>query len=252
MKNSGIQLSITSLIIISALFAGQAALAQSTNQRIIYKAYINSDMTSWVNTIRSIETNTPPATIDQKLELINFYYGYVGYLIGLKKNELAKKEISVAQKIINDVLKSSPKNVTAMAFKGSFMGFQSSINKLKSISLALESLSCINKAYESDPRNVQAVTDKANALFQAPALFGGNKQEAIKVFLKATNLIESSKSTDQNWLYLHTLVTLGKAYEKQNDLQAAKMIYEKILHKEPAFRLVKENLYPALLSKIKK
>ena len=252
MKKSGIQLFTTSLIAISFLFAAQPTSAQSANQKIIYKAYINSDMTSWANTIHSIETNTPPASIDQKLELINFYYGYIGYLIGQKKNELAKKEISAAQKIINDVLKSSPKNVTAMAFKGSFMGFLLSLNKIKSIPLALESLSCINKAYESDPRNIQAVTDKANALFQAPALFGGNKQEAIKGFLKASNLTELSKSTDQNWLYLHTLVTLGKAYEKQNNLQAAKMIYEKALHKEPAFRLVKENLYPALLSKIKK
>jgi len=243
---------ISSLIAISFLFASQTTWAQSANQKIIYKAYINSDMTSWANTIRSIETNTPPASIDQKLELINFYYGYVGYLIGQKKNELAKKEISVAQKIINDVLKSSPKNVSAMAFKGSFMGFEMSINKLKSISLGTESLSCINKAYEADPRNIQAVTDKANALFQAPALFGGDKKEAIKVYLKAINLIESSKSADQNWLYLHILITLGKAYEKQNNLSAAKMIYEKALHKEPAFRLVKENLYPALVFKINK
>ncbi|ADQ78226.1 hypothetical protein Palpr_0064 [Paludibacter propionicigenes WB4] len=252
MKKSDIQLFIASLIAISFLFVAQTTSAQSANQKIIYKAYINSDMTSWANTIHSIETNTPPASIDQKLELINFYYGYVGYLIGQKKNGLAKKEISAAQKIINDVLKNSPNNATAMAFKGSFKGFEMSINKLKSISLGSESLSCISKAYNTDPRNVQAVTDKANALFQAPALFGGDKNEAIKVYLKAINLIESSKSADQNWLYLHILITLGKIYEKQNNLSAAKMIYEKALHKEPAFRLVKENLYPALLSKIKK
>ncbi len=106
-------------------------------------------------------------------------------------------------------------------------------------------------AYEADPRNIQAVIDKANALYHAPAIFGGDKREAIKLFLKSVSLMETSKTTDQNWVYLHVLTLIARAYEKQNKSQEAKLIYEKILRKEPNFKLVKEVLYPRILTKLK-
>jgi len=239
------------VIIIALLYSSQTTQAQSLNQKIIYKAYINSDVTKWSTTIHNIETNTPPTTIDQKLELVNFYYGYAGYLVGIRQNNQARKNITTAQKWIAQILASSPKNASALAYKGLFIGLEISISKTQSISLASQSLSAINKAYDSDPHNVQAVIAKANALYQAPTFFGGDKREAIKFFLKAISLMETSKVTDHNWTYLQTLITTGKAYEKQNRLQDAKLMYEKALRKEPNFRLLRDNLYPALINKIK-
>ena len=251
MKKS-INLWLRIAMITVSLYAIQAIQAQSANQKTIYKAYINSDATKWSTTIRNIETNTPPTTTDQKLELVNFYYGYAGYLIAVRQNNLARKNITTAQKWIDRILTSTPKNSTALAYKGLFMGLEMSTNKTKSISLASQSLSAINKAYDSDPRNTLAIIAKANALYQAPAFFGGNKREAINFFLKAINQMETSKTADYNWTYLHTLITIAKAYEKQNRLQDAKLMYEKALRKEPNFALVKNNLYPAILIKLKK
>ncbi len=238
-------------MIIALLYSSQTMQAQSVNQKTIYKAYINSDVTKWSTTIRNIETNTPPTTIDKKLELVNFYYGYASYLVGIRQNSQARKNITTAQKWIDQILASSPKNASALAYKGLFIGLEISISKTKSISLASQSLSAINKAYDSDPHNVQAVIAKANALYQAPTIFGGDKREAIKFFLKAISLMETSKTTDQNWIYLHTLISVGRAYDKQNKTRDAKLMYEKALRKEPNFRLLRDNLYPAILNRIK-
>ena len=160
--------------------------------------------------------------------------------------------INAGEKLINKVLEKSPGNATALAYEGSYIGFQINTNKIKAISLASESISNINKAYDSDPRNIQAIIDKANTLYFAPSFFGGDKQEANKLYLKSVSLMETTRKTDQNWTYLHVLRLLGRAYEKQNKFQEAKLIYEKSLHKEPNFRLVKEVLYPKVLAKLKK
>ena len=239
------------IFVLLLIFSVQNSLAESAYKKIIYRAYINSDMNKWASVIHTLEANNSATTTDQKLELINYYYGYIGYLIGIKKDDQARRLIPVAEKLINKVLESSPGNVTALAYKGSFTGFQISVSKFKSILLASESLSNINKAYEMDPRNIQAVIDKANALYHAPAVFGGDKREAIKLFLKSISLMETSKTTDQNWTYLHVLTLVARAYEKQNNLLDAKVIYEKILRKEPDFKLVKEVLYPSILAKLK-
>jgi tetratricopeptide (TPR) repeat protein len=246
------KLSIRLVIILAISFFTQTSYSQSANQKNIYNAYINSDMNKWAGVIHSMESNNSATTTDLKLELINYYYGYIGYLIGIKKNEQAQTFITTGEKIINKVLEKSPKNPTALAYKGSFIGFKISMNKMKGISLASESIHYINQAYETDPRNIQAIIDKANALYFAPAFFGGDKQEAIKLYQKSVGLMETTKTTDQNWTYLHVLKLLARAYEKQNKFQDAKLIYEKSLRKEPNYRLVKEVLYPKVLTKIKK
>jgi tetratricopeptide (TPR) repeat protein len=246
------KLPIQIIITLAISLFTQSVYSQSSCRKNIYNAYINSDMNKWAGVIHSMESNNSPTTIDQKLELINYYYGYIGYLIGIKKNEQAQTLITAGEKLINKVLESSPRNVTALAYKGSYIGFQISMSKVKGISLASESISNINKAYETDPRNIQAIIDKANALYFAPSIFGGDKHEAIKLYLKSVNLMETSKTTDQNWTYLHVLRLLARAYEKQNKFQEAKLIYEKSLRKEPNFKLVKEILYPKILAKLRK
>ena len=223
--------------------------AQSVYKSQIYNAYINGDMNKWATIIHNFEKESP-STIERKLELLSYYYGYIGYLIGAKKNDTAQKFIVKGEKLIADVIKMSPNNATAYAFKGSFLGFRIGMSKFKALSLGQESIESIEKAYKIDPQNIQAVVDRANALYHTPRLFGGDKKEALRLFQEGVTLIETSKSTKNNWLYLNLLTSIAQAYENTDQKKKAAFTYDKILRFEPEFKWVKNELYPALLKKM--
>ena len=225
--------------------------SESPYKKTIYNAFVNREMNKWGNVIRTIENTSSPVTVDQKLELIKLYYGYTAYLINKKQVSNAEILIGKAESIIAEVLKSSPKNATAYAFKGSFIGYKIGISKFKAIYLGSESSDNINKALELDPQNIQAIIDKGNMLYYSPRLFGGDKHEALKFYLKGVRIMEKNADTDHNWIYLNLLTNIAMAFEKTDQPSLAKQTYEKILHKEPNYHWVKDELYPKFLAKIK-
>jgi len=224
--------------------------ADSPYKKTIYNAFINREMYKWENVINIFETNVPTPTVDQKLELIDYYYGYIGYLINKKEFSKAENLVIKGEKIINGILLSHPRNATAYAYKGSFIGYRISISKFKALFLGSESVAYVNKAFELDPQNIQAIIDKGNILYYSPGIFGGNIDEALKFYIKGSKLIEKNKDTYQNWAYLNLLTMIGIIYEKKNKLGDAKLIYEKILRIEPNFYWIKADLYPKLLVKM--
>lgn len=241
------QIIITTLFIVVAL---SGLPAQGTYREQIYSAFINGEINRWVSVINTMEKEQLTGT-DKKLELVSYYYGYIGYLLGKKKNAEAEKYIARGEKLIDQVVKSSPRNATAYAFKGSFIGFKVGLNKLSAISLGPESIENVNKALELEPQNTQALIDKANTLYHAPRLFGGDKKEAIKYIRKAISCFETGGNVKNNWLYINTIAQLGRMYENQGQYENAAQAYEKALRVEPDFRWVKNEIYPALKAKMK-
>jgi tetratricopeptide (TPR) repeat protein len=243
---------INTLVISIILVAFSSNIySQTTYSSSIYIAFIHRDMNRWENVIHTIELSKSVNTINQKLEIINYYYGYIGYLIGKNEFDKAEKLITKGEKLINQVLHDSPKDATALSFKGSFMGFEIGTCKYKALFLGTESKNYINNALKIDPENVQALIDKGNILYYAPKLFGGDKKEALVYFLKGAKILEKNKETEQNWVYFNLLSIIASAYEKTDKLAEAKQIYEKILLNEPDLIWVKNDLYPNLLAKIK-
>jgi tetratricopeptide (TPR) repeat protein len=222
--------------------------SESSYKKNLYNSFINREMYKWGNIIRTIDTGKS-TTVDQKLELINYYYGYIGYLIGKKQNDIAGNMIPKGEKLIHQVLLVSPKNATALAFKGSFLGFRMGISKIKTFALSRESFADINRANALDPQNIQALIDKGNLLYYSPGILGGDKEEALKYYLKGSRLLEKNKETDQNWVYLNLLTTIALAYDKTDNPLQAKLICEKLLRKEPNYRWIKDVYYPKLIVK---
>ena len=248
-SNSTLNKLFTTLVLLTLTIA---TFSESPYRKNIYNAFITHDMAKWERVIRTFETtNTSNISVEQKLELINYYYGYIGWLIGQKQFKPAEKLIPKGEKLINQVLSISPKNATAYSFKGSFLGFKIGIDKCKAIFLGSDSKNSINKAMQLDPQNVQALIDKGNLLYYSPRFFGGDKNEALNYFLKGAKLMEKNKETYQNWTYLNLLTMIASAYEKTDRLEDAKLTYEKIIRNEPEIKWVKDDLYPQLLAKIK-
>jgi len=149
-------------------------------------------MKKWESVILILEKQNPES-ISGKLELISYYYGYIGYLLGIKNYDLASKYIDKGDKLIAQVLKQAPKNATAYAFKGSFIGFRIGMSRFKAITLGPESNKNIAQALKLEPANIQAIVDNANVLYHTPRLFGGDKSHSLKLFLKSITLFEKKE-----------------------------------------------------------
>ncbi|MCD7976602.1 MAG: tetratricopeptide repeat protein [Tannerellaceae bacterium] len=154
--------------------------------------------------------------------------------------------IEKGSQLTKTILEIEPRNVTAYAYKGSFIAYKMAINKLTTMILGPECIRHINQAYESDSTNIQAITDKANLLFYSPGMFGGNKKEAIRYYEKAISLLEENRETENNWQYLNLLTTLAQQYKSLGKQEAARKTYEKILQIEPDYIWVKDELSPQL------
>jgi len=226
-------------------FFSAVAMGQTTYREPIYLAFIQGDMSRWEAIIRLMEERSDDITDEERKELISYYYGYIGFLLGTDQKDKAEGYITKGEEHLNALLKSTPNDVTALAYKGSFIGFRIGTNKFKAITLGKESISYINRAYKLDSQNVQAILDKGNLLYHMPGIFGGDKKEAVRLYEKAVLRMEKHQNLKQNWLYLNVLTTIARHYEEEKQWQKAVQIYKKILQQEPEFSWVKHALYPA-------
>lgn len=242
-----INISTHKALLFSLLLISVDLFATSPFEHNIYAAFTKRDMVKWENTIRSIEQSKYVDTVDEKIDLINYYYGLIAYLIGQKEYQKAEKYIPKGHKLIDEVLKASPNNATAYAFKGSFIGFEGAIHKYKSLILAIESKNYLNKALRIDPSNIQALIDRGSLYFYAPSLLGGDKNEALRYYQKAALLIEKKGQIEKNWTYLNLLTMIATTYKRLNRLNDAKITYEKLLKIDSTISWVKNDLYPKLL-----
>ncbi|MCD8072824.1 MAG: hypothetical protein LUE10_06605, partial [Alistipes sp.] len=179
------------LCITLSLLIFTSASAQRQYSREIYRAYISGDIDGWERVIGSLEASGTP-TSDLKLELAEYYYAHIGYLLGVGRKNEAKDYISRAELLADNILKSDPDNATATSLKGIFIAYRMELNKIKAPVLGPQCMKYIKKAYEMDPANVQAVSDMGNMYYHCPAVFGGDKTKGIRYLRQAARIMEET------------------------------------------------------------
>lgn len=218
----------------------------------IYLAYITNRMDLWKNLIDEMEAEKFRSN-EQLLELVNYQYGYIGYCIGFKKRDEARRYLELAEKNIEILENRNYKLSELHAYRCAFYGFKIGLNKLSAPVNGLKSLDHVKKALELDKENYFAWIQYGNIQFYMPAAFGGSKKEGIEYFLKARQMLERNPADlTENWNYLSLMVIIGQSYTYINDFESAKAVYQEILKLEPDFLYVKNELYPELLKKIAK
>lgn len=237
--------------ILAFLLAASVCYGATSRKHLIYEAYVNGNRNQWIQVVHDMEHSTEPKTLSWKLELTEYYYGMVGYYIGIKRNDLAAPVLAKGNALVESVLRDYPGNATAMAYKGSLTAFKITLNRMKVMVLGRESLKWMEKSLEADPDNVQALIDRGNAYVHAPVIFGGNVEQGILMYRKALSHMEKRNLLNDNWVYLHLLVTTADACKRAGHPEKAKPYYERALQVEPRFRLVREVLLPALSSPTK-
>ncbi len=240
------------LVMITLLLSMQLGFSQSTTYRdSIYKAYSRGKMEKWQEIMNIFEKNVNQNNIEEQFELISYYYGYTAWLVGAEKHDTAEEYIDKSAKIIDILLDETPENATLLAYKGANIAFTIGITKLKAIYLGPKSMKYINKAIELDPENIQGNIEKGNSMYYRPSAFGGDKTEAIEYYQKAVKSFENQGLVVNNWMYINTMTALGQAYEATDQIQLAKLCYEKIIRIFPNFMWVEDELYPDMLKRHK-
>lgn len=231
------------------LISVQSGFSQGPYRDAIYKAYSRGKMDVWYTLMQDCEKKVDSNDRAEQLELISYYYGYTAWAVGAEKYELAKKYIEKSEAVIDRLLDESPQNATLLAYKGAFIAFTIAISNFKAVYLGPKSMKYINQSIELDPEGIQGNIEKGNSMYYRPAVFGGDKAEAIEYYIKATKGFEKQGLVVNNWMYINTMTALGQAYEATGQIQLAKACYEKIIGIIPNFMWVEEELYPDMLKR---
>ena len=219
------------------------------NNKTIYDAYISGNMIQWEKEMLSIEFKKDK-TNKEKLDLLNFQFGYIAWCIDQKKTKEAEKLIDKSEKIINELEKRSYNLSMLFAYKAAIIGFKIGISPYKAPFIGSKSLAFGKQSINADPNNAFAYAQLGNIAFYTPQMFGGSKSEAMLHYLKALNLMEKQNNNTYNWNYLNLLATIINAYIELGQFEKAKYYCEKALNTEPNFDWVKNKLYPLVLKQI--
>ena len=224
--------------------------AQQSPHEKIYQAFISDHMDAWDEVISDLSNRKANLNDEQLTDLVNFYYGYVGWAIGQDMKRKAKDYILEADILIDELLVKHPGWPELYAYKGAFFGFKIGLNKAKAVVLGPQSMKNINHAIDIGADRPQGWIEKGNALFYMPKMFGGSKEKALEAYQKAIRLMETDpEMTSDNWMYLNVLMILGQSFEKIDQLRNAKISYEKVLQIEPGFVYLRDEVYPSFLKR---
>jgi tetratricopeptide (TPR) repeat protein len=240
----------TNKLIVLLLFLVTAEVSASYRTEV-YRAYISGDMKSWKSAIDRMQAEKPAAP-EKISELVNYQYGYIGWCIGNKMNEEARKYLQLAEKNLDLLAKYESFQSLVSSYKAAFYGYRIGMNGLLAPVLGLRSIESADQAVLLDKENYFAYVQKGNIEFYMPSVFGGSKKEALNHFMKARDLLEKSpENISENWNYLSVLILIAQTYSYLDDFVSSKKYLDKILELEPGFVWVKDEMYPKIVVQIK-
>ena len=217
----------------------------------IYDAYLDSRMDLWKATMNQMERQAAESDDPSLLyELTEVQYGYIGYCLSMKQKKEAERVLEVAEKQVEMLLDTEVNQSRLYSLMGAFYGYRVSLQPIRAPYFGKRSEEANQIALKLGPGEPQAWMERGNIAFYKPAIFGGSKDEAVPYYEKAVELFEADPGrTRQNWVYLMCLAGLGIAYEETGHVEKAGEVYRKLLGKEPAFKWVRDELYPEYLQK---
>lgn len=234
-------------IFVLFIFISIVSYSQNTYKSIIYKTYVEGKMNQWKAVIDKMETIKINSN-NYLMELIEYQYGYIVWCLGNDKESEANNYLKLIKSNLEKVEELGGENESIiLSYKSAFVGFEIRISMYKAPFIARKSSNYSEKAMNKGSQIPIVLINYGNLLLNSPSIYGGDKEKAIQIFLRAKKQFElTPELTNDNWLYLYLLTLIGKAYYKIEDTKNARKYYEFALEVEPDFKHVKENILPNL------
>ena len=235
---------VLALFLVSCFSETRAQESHNYTQRL-YETYVNDQMQEWERIIANME-EAYEDTGDGPLlyELCFAYYGYIGYLISLEEDKLAKNMLNKAMKRTKQLEEIMEEKPEVLALQGALIGYRIILSKFSSMFLGPKALRYIKAAYETGDNCFNCQTEMGNMKFYTPKFLGGSKPEALPFYEEAVKIIENSRlKTDRDWIYMNTVLLLANAYKETGQMDKACALYENLLAYEPRAQWIREDLY---------
>ncbi|MEM6641461.1 MAG: hypothetical protein AAF616_00665 [Bacteroidota bacterium] len=210
--------------------------AQQSVMESQYAAYLMSSKSMWEKSVSLAAEKHGKESFERALAL----YGLLSNTMATQDEETfdtyKDETIDLLKKLVED----NPDAGEPKALLSSTYGLAMAYSPMKGMFLGMKSTSLIEEAIEQQPGSALVQKLWAGSKLYTPEMFGGDPEEAVISFAKATDLY--SKDPDRNWLYLDALMGLAMAYQKTDAAQKAQSTLEKAVAIEPNFYWAKAEL----------
>ena len=239
------------LFLLFALFISGTAGAESPYRKTTFDLFVSGNILQWDKIIATMKNDSACQSLDDKVELLSYYYGLVGHLIDIGEKKEARKVLNEALSIVEPLVKANPEDARLSGLMANFQGFQIALSPLKATTLARGMMRYAHKAEETAPENPDVNIWSANILFYMPDIFGGDTQKSREYYRKALQLYENDESLrSNNWMYLQLIITLGLVEEKDRNYEKAHEYFSKAMELYPEYPHLKNVLYPRILEEL--
>lgn len=221
MERSGYRFGL--MIFVMMLFFINRSVGQVTSQQMscrLLEDYITGNKSDWEVAISEIPQDTSLHLADQ-LVYTRARYGYIGILLETKREELAQKQINLLEAELKKLLKKYASNPELMSMYAGLNGFKISIQPIKAPIYGRVYSNRMDEIKGSGLNNPYVLFERGNSLFYRPAIFGGDKKQAVALWEEADRQLEADHSGRCNWYALHLKVMLIKGYEEIGETRKA-------------------------------
>lgn len=215
--------------------------------KIIYDSYVNKDMAMWKTVIDSLQKQKELGNFstEQKWQLLDYQYGYLGWAVSEKKTmrKEAEKYLSVAKENLSELIDEFGKTSSSNAFNAAFVAYDISLNPIKAPFIGLKCMKYAETAIKQDSLNYFALIQYGNIMNYMPEAFGGSKTKALEYYKKAKLIMSREDALyKNNWLYMNLILTIADIYKGKKDFESTKQNYLEALELEPGYKYVEELL----------
>lgn len=224
------------------LFFGVGSISAESKSDLLLNAYLNGDMNSWRLYIEDAETKQNQS-MQQRVELLDYEYGYIAYLLSVNK----KKEASAMLKKAILLLQSLPNwedDGKLLSLMSAFNGFRIALSPLKAPFLGPQAQDYAEKAIRIAGDTPWGYIQMGNIKNYAPSIFGGNKQEALMYYQTAQKLFKTKMPDTyvDNWQYLNLIITMADVFFQNKNKAEAQKLYGYLIEIHPDFKWVRDEL----------
>lgn len=238
-------------VLLTLLVPLNSVFAAVVDHDRMYKAYLANDMATW-GRLLSEYVSIDTLTIEDKIDMSNYFYGYIATILKTEKKEHVERLISIWEGYLEDIEKSGVNSSTIHVYLSSIAAYRTSLYPMKALSYVKESLLELDLAKTINPENPLVVGLQGNVLFYMPKIMGGDKKKALECFQKAVRLHEENPNILYRWNECGIRLCLAQAYEKLDRKQEAIEVCRKTLEIVPDFSFMRDIYLPELLSRDKK
>ncbi len=235
-------------LITLAVFVSMASFAVKLDHDAFFNDYLTSNIHKWGDRIDEVlEYDNKQLTQRNMLEVSNYLYGYIAVLLDEEKDKKAKEYLERWELILDDMEKVDSLRPYVYVYRCSVCAYKITLSSIKAISLGPKAMNYIDKALELEPNNPLAVGLKGNMLFYMPKAFGGDKHEALELYLRTMKLFPENLDPLFRWNKCGIMLCIAQAYEKTDQLDKAIEYCEQILLVQPNFSYIKNEYLPQLI-----